>query len=244
MKLIPAIDVIGGQCVRLSQGDYAQQKTYASDPLAVALQLQSAGITHLHLVDLDGAKAGAVQNWDTLERICRETDLQVDFGGGLRTTAAVARAFELGVSQVTGGSIAVKQPATFLEWLREFGGERIILGVDAHRERIAVEGWQSVTELDLYDFVARFRDAGVQSIVCTDIARDGMLQGAAEDLYAALLVRFEGLQVIASGGVRDMNDLARLRDLGLHGAIFGKAYYEGNITLDDLRHWTKMNESC
>lgn len=234
-KLIPAIDLIDGKCVRLTQGDYLQKTTYADEPLTVAKAFENIGIQHLHLVDLDGAKAGQVKNWAVLERLCKNTSLKIDFGGGLRTTEEAQRAFDLGANQITGGSIAVKNRPLFLEWLSQFGGEKIILGVDVKAEQVAVHGWLETTNLPLMDFIDSYISAGVRSVICTDIAKDGMLQGAANDLYARMQSRFPTLKIIASGGVAHMTDLKTLKEMGLDGAIFGKAFYEGRISLDDLK---------
>lgn len=237
MKLIPAIDIIDGKCVRLTQGDYQQKKIYNANPLEIAQQFESAGIEYLHVVDLDGAKAGAVKNWSVLENICKNTSLKVDFGGGLRTTAEAAKAFSLGVSQITGGSIAIKNRAVFLEWIKEFGGERIILGVDVKDEQVAVHGWLETTDVSLMDFIQSYIEVGVQTVICTDIAKDGMLQGASTDLYQRMQNRFPDLKIIASGGVANLEDLREIERMGLHGAIFGKAFYEGRISLEDLKNY-------
>ena len=235
MKLIPAIDIINGKCVRLTQGDYQQKKIYNENPLEVAKAFEGAGIEHLHVVDLDGAKTGAVQNWAVLESICKNTQLKVDFGGGLRTTTEAQKAFDLGVNQITGGSIAVKNRPVFLEWIERFGGERIILGVDAKNEKIAVHGWQETTEIGIMDFIQSYIDVGIQYVICTDIAKDGMLEGASNALYQKMQNRFPTLNIIASGGVSSLEDLESLQAMNLYGTIFGKAFYEGRITLEMLR---------
>ncbi len=237
MKLIPAIDLINGKCVRLTQGDYLQKTTYNDNPLEVAKAFEGAGIEHLHLVDLDGAKAGAVQNWAVLEEICSKTNLKVDFGGGLRTTDAAQKAFDLGASQITGGSIAVKNRPVFLEWIERFGGEQIILGVDAKDEKIAVHGWQETTEISIIDFINDYINAGIQYVICTDIAKDGMLQGASVDLYKKMQLAFPKLNIITSGGVAHLEDLKELDRMNMYGAIFGKAFYEGNINLEMLANY-------
>jgi phosphoribosylformimino-5-aminoimidazole carboxamide ribotide isomerase len=239
MKLIPAIDIINGQCVRLTQGDYQQKKIYNANPLEIAQQFESAGIEYLHVVDLDGAKAGAVQNWAVLENICKNTSLKVDFGGGLRTTAEAKKAFSIGVNQITGGSIAIKNRPVFLEWIKEFGSERIILGVDVKNEQVAVHGWQETTNVSLMDFIQSYIDVGIETVICTDIAKDGMLQGASMDLYQRMQNRFSDLKIIASGGVANLEDLKAIEKMKLHGAIFGKDFYEGRITLEDLKNYGK-----
>ncbi len=239
MKLILAIDIINGKCVRLTQGDYQQKKVYNENPLEIAKAFEGAGIENLHVVDLDGAKAGAVQNWKVLETICFQTNLKVDFGGGLRTIDEAKKAFDCGANQITGGSIAIKNRAVFLEWIDLFGGEKIILGVDAKDEKIAVHGWQEVTEVSLFDFIESYQSAGIQTIICTDISKDGMLQGAANDLYKKIQTQFPKLNVVASGGVSNIEDLEELKALGLYGTIFGKAFYEGRITLDHLKDFKK-----
>lgn len=238
-RLIPAIDLIDGKCVRLTQGDYQQKKVYNANPVEVALQFEAAGVQYLHLVDLDGAKAGKVINWDVLEDICKSTGLKVDFGGGLRTTDEAAKAFDLGASQITGGSIAVKNKAVFVEWLERFGGERIILGVDVKDEKVAIHGWEDTTDLSLLDFIDGYVKEGIEYVICTDIAKDGMLQGASNALYARMQERFSDLKIIASGGVAGIHDLQSLEQLGLDGVIFGKAFYEGRITLQELGNLLK-----
>lgn len=233
MRVIPAIDLIGGECVRLTQGDYARQTTYHRDPLDAAKLFEDAGFTHLHLVDLDGARAGRIVNHRVLERISTHTRLHVDFGGGLKTDDDLRIAFECGAAQVTGGSIAVREPERFLGWLQAFGPERIILGADARDGFIAVGGWQEATALPLADFIARYRAAGVQYVICTDIGRDGTLTGPATDLYRDLLAQFPGLHLIASGGVGEMADLEALAEAGLYGVVAGKAFYEGRLELKE-----------
>ena len=237
MRIIPAIDIIDGKCVRLSKGDYGTKKIYNENPLEVAKSFEAHGIEYLHLVDLDGAKAGAVKNWSVLETICKNTSLKIDFGGGLRTTAEAAKAFSIGVNQITGGSIAIKNRAVFLEWIKEFGGERIILGVDVKDEQVAVHGWLETTDVSLMDFIQSYISEGVQTVICTDIAKDGMLQGASMDLYQRMQNRFPDLKIIDSGGVANLEDLREIEKMGLHGAIFGKAFYEGRISLNDLKHY-------
>ncbi len=235
MVIIPAIDIIDGKCVRLTQGDYTHVKRYDAYPLDLALRYQDAGLKHLHVVDLDGAKAGRIVNYKVLEELCTRTTLHIDFGGGLQSDHDLHIAFECGAQQITGGSIAVKNRELFLSWLHQFGGERIILGADARNEKIAISGWQETTELSITDFIADYVQAGIQYCICTDIAKDGMMQGASHDLYIRIMERVPTLRLIASGGVSTMNDLEQCASNNLYGAIIGKALYEGAITLDDLR---------
>ncbi len=241
MKIIPAIDLIEGKCVRLTQGDYAQKKIYNEKPLEVAKQFEDAGLTRLHLVDLDGAKAKKVINWKVLETVATKTSLHVDFGGGVQSDDDLRIAFDCGARQVTGGSVAVKQPDLFESWLKTYGGEKIILGADAKDEKIAVSGWEEGTELWVYDFVEKYQEKGVKYIISTDVAKDGLLQGPSFDLYKNLQDKCPDLHVIASGGVSDRGDLERLAEMNLYGVIVGKAIYEGRVTLAEL---SKLNEQC
>ncbi len=235
IELIPAIDIIGGKCVRLSQGDYASRKVYNEHPTEVARELEDGGIRRLHVVDLDGAVSHHIVNYKVLEEIATRTSLIVDFGGGLKTDEDLRIAFESGAQMVTGGSIAVKHPDVFSRWITTYGAGRIILGADVKDKRIAVSGWQEDSELDLFEFVDGYRRQGVTQVICTDIRRDGMLQGPAVDLYQEMLARDPELHLIASGGVSGMDDIYRLQEAGVPGVIFGKALYEGRITLDQLR---------
>lgn len=235
IELIPAIDIIGGKCVRLSQGDYASRKVYNEHPTEVARELEDGGIRRLHVVDLDGAASHHIVNYKVLEEIATRTSLIVDFGGGLKTDEDLRIAFESGAQMVTGGSIAVKHPEVFSRWITVYGAGRIILGADAKDKRIAVSGWREDSELDLFEFVDGYRRQGVTQVICTDIRRDGMLQGPAVDLYQEMLARDPELHLIASGGVSGMDDIYRLQEAGVPGVIFGKALYEGRITLDQLR---------
>ncbi len=234
MHPIPAIDLIDGKCVRLTQGDYAQKKIYNEDPLAVAREFAAAGLTRLHLVDLDGARAGHIVNHRVLERIAGGTELRIDFGGGLKSDEDLRIAFASGAHQVTGGTIAVKDPETFLGWLETYGAERIILGSDVRDGQIAVSGWQEASNRELMDFLADYRDRGIRYTICTEVSKDGLLAGPATELYRRIRERFPDLRLIASGGVTTMDDLTTLRDLGCHGAIIGKAIYEGHISLAEL----------
>lgn len=237
MEIIPAIDLIEGKCVRLSQGDYARKKIYNENPLEVAKAFEDAGVKRLHLVDLDGAKAQHIVNHKVLEQIASHTDLVLDFGGGLKSDDDLRIAFECGATMITGGSIAVKSPAVFERWLQHYGGERIILGADVKDEKIAVNGWQENTELQLMDYLKQYIDKGVQKVICTDISKDGMLLGPSIDLYQKIMTAFPKLYLIASGGVSGLDDLDRLQAAGVPAVIFGKAIYEGRIMLNDLRRY-------
>lgn len=234
MKIIPAIDIIDGKCVRLSQGDYAQKTVYNEDPLEVAKEFEDHGIRYLHLVDLDGAKSSKVVNWNVLERIATKTNLHIDFGGGVKSDEDIRGVFNAGAKQVTAGSIAVKSPETVERWINEFGGERIILGADVRNRKIAINGWLEESELEISAFLDRYLRMGINTSICTDISKDGMLQGASTELYVDLLNQFPDLQLIASGGVTSIQEIIELQQKGLHGAIVGKAIYEGRIKLKEL----------
>ncbi len=234
MDIIPAIDIINGQCVRLEQGDYGKQTTYHSDPLEVAKSFEQAGLERLHLVDLDGAKSKRVVNLPVLQSITTETSLSVDFGGGVKTTEEVEKVFDAGAKQVTGGSVAAKNRPLFEEWLRAFGGDRVILGADVLDKKIMVSGWQEETDIDVFAFLRHYVDQGLKYVICTDISKDGMLAGPAIGLYKEILHEFPGIKLIASGGVSSFEDLVQLREAGLHAAILGKAIYEGRVTLSQL----------
>ena len=239
IQLIPAIDIIGGKCVRLSQGDYAKKTVYNENPLEVAKMFQDSGITRLHLVDLDGAKAQHIVNHKVLYTIATHTNLVIDFGGGLKTDDDLRIAFENGASMVTGGSIAVKNPAVFDAWIKQYGSEKIILGADVHDKKIAVSGWQESTEKELLPFLNDYTQKGITKVICTDIAKDGMLQGASVELYKEILTHFPSLFLIASGGVSSMADIEVLDEAGIPAVIFGKAVYEGKITMQELANYTK-----
>jgi len=237
MRIIPAIDIINGQCVRLSKGDYNTKKVYHKNPLDVAKEFEDSGISYLHLVDLDGAKAGRVKNFKMLESICRETKLQVDFGGGLKRREDLQAVFDAGAQQVNLGSIAIKEPDSFLRWLQEFGAEKIILGADCRDRKIATGGWLETSEIDVVDFIEKYEKQHTSYVVCTDIAKDGMLQGPSIDLYEEIIER-TSINLIASGGVSSFDDLLKLKEIGCEGVIIGKAIYEGNISLK------KLSELC
>jgi len=238
MRLIPAIDLIEGKCVRLSRGDYNTRKIYNEDPLEVARMFESGGLEYLHLVDLDGAAAGRVVNYRILEKISTRTGLKIDFGGGIRSGEDVRIAFESGAVQITGGSIAVQQPNLFESWLKEYGNQRIILGADSKNREIAVSGWTEVSGRDVVELIAGYENKGVKYVICTDIDKDGMMCGPSFKLYRDILFR-TGVKLIASGGVSSMDDLLRLNEIGCEGAIIGKALYEGKIKLQELEKYVK-----
>lgn len=233
--IIPAIDIIGGKCVRLTQGDYEQKKIYNEHPLEVAKEFEESGITRLHLVDLDGAKKGAVVNWKVLEAIAGKTSMVVDFGGGIKSDADVKIVFEAGAAMATIGSVAVKQPELFFSWLQQYGADKMFLGADVKEEKIAVGGWLETTELSVYDFLKSNMERGVKEIFCTDIAKDGLLQGPSTELYKNIIKALPGIQLTASGGVSKIEDVYELEEAGLAGVIIGKAIYEGLITLTQLK---------
>lgn len=246
MVIIPAIDIIEGKCVRLSGGDYGKKKIYNEDPLAVAREFEEHGIRRLHLVDLDGAKSGGIVNRKVLESIASGTNLIIDFGGGIKRDSDIRAAFESGAAMVTGGSIAVKEPDMFLSWLEEWGSDRMILGADAKEGYIAVSGWMEKSERELIPFVHEYLKKGIRKVICTDISKDGMMNGASLELYKEMIQSAEsaglnGLELIASGGVTYIDELDKLTAAGLHGAIIGKAIYEGTISLESLRTWIEKN---
>ncbi|MDR0546809.1 MAG: 1-(5-phosphoribosyl)-5-[(5-phosphoribosylamino)methylideneamino]imidazole-4-carboxamide isomerase [Dysgonamonadaceae bacterium] len=234
IEIIPAIDILDGKCVRLSKGDYAQKKVYNEDPLEVAKQFEDHGIRRLHIVDLDGAKANRIINHQVLERIASHTSLIIDFGGGLKSDSDLNIAFNSGAQMVTGGSIAVKNPDVFQRWIDKFSGEKIILGADARDNKIAVAGWTEATDLELIPFIVQWRKQGVGKIICTDIARDGMLEGPNIELYQQILETDPQGYLIASGGVSNLHDVEQLQTAGIPAVIIGKALYEGRIHLNDL----------
>jgi len=233
MRIIPAIDIIDGKCVRLSKGDYNTKKVYNENPLEVAKLFESNGIQYLHVVDLDGAKSQHIINYKILESICKNTNLKVDFGGGLKTNADLKIAFESGANQITGGSIAVKNPEIFNGWITQYGSDKIILGADCNNRKIATSGWIETSELDVIDFIDNYQKKGVAYVICTDIAKDGMLQGTSNELYKEILNKTD-IKLIASGGVSCYNDLLLLQEIGCEGVIIGKAFYEGKLTLKEI----------
>jgi phosphoribosylformimino-5-aminoimidazole carboxamide ribotide isomerase len=234
MRIIPAIDIIEGKCVRLSKGDYDTKKVYNENPLEVAKTFEDNGIQHLHLVDLDGAKSEHIVNYRVLENICNKTNLKVDFGGGLKTDEDLKIAFESGANQITGGSIAVKNPTIFKNWIMKYGSDKIILGADCNNRKIATSGWLETSDLDVVDFIKQYEQESVNYVICTDIAKDGMLEGTSNELYAEILAKTD-VKLIASGGVSNFDDLILLKEMGCEGAIIGKAFYEGKITLTQLQ---------
>ncbi|MGV0926393.1 1-(5-phosphoribosyl)-5-[(5-phosphoribosylamino)methylideneamino]imidazole-4-carboxamide isomerase [Empedobacter sp. ULE_I145] len=234
MRIIPAIDIIDGKCVRLSQGDYDTKKIYNENPLEVAKEFEDYGIEYLHLVDLDGAKSKEIINYKTLELIASKTNLKVDFGGGVKADQDIRIAFECGANQITGGSIAVQNPTLFQEWISQYGSDKIILGADAKDRKIATHGWLETSEVDVIDFIKEYKTKGIDYVICTDIAKDGMLEGTSNELYAEILATSE-VKLIASGGVSSIDDLIKIKELGCEGAILGKAIYEGRIQLKDLK---------
>ena len=237
MRLIPAIDIINGKCVRLSKGDYATQKIYNENPLEVAKMFESHGVNYLHLVDLDGAKASHIVNYKVLEKIASKTNLNIDFGGGLKSDEDLQIAFECGAQQITGGSIAVKNPSTFKNWLQTYGADKIILGADAKNEKIAVGGWLEASKKELIPFIQDYEKGGVSYVICTDIAKDGMLQGPSFDLYQKILKSTSNIKLIASGGISTFDELPRLAEMGCEGTIIGKAIYEHRITMKEIENF-------
>jgi phosphoribosylformimino-5-aminoimidazole carboxamide ribotide isomerase len=238
IEIIPAIDIIQGKCVRLSQGDYNQKTVYNENPLEVAKMFQDAGIRRLHLVDLDGAKAQHIVNHKVLEIISSKTDLVIDFGGGLKTDEDLRVAFECGAKMVTGGSIAVKNPDVFTSWIQKYSNEKIILGADVKDTKVAVSGWIETSNIDLSAFLDDYIQKGITKVICTDIAKDGMLQGPSIDLYKKILLQFPNLYLIASGGVSSFQDIVALEQANIPAVIFGKAIYEGKINLKDLERFS------
>jgi len=234
MRIIPAIDIIDGKCVRLSKGDYNTKKVYNENPLEVAKEFEDNGIQYLHLVDLDGAKSKHIVNYKILETISSQTNLKIDFGGGLKSDEDLKIAFESGANQITGGSIAANNPEVFIKWLTQYGNEKIILGADCMNRKIATNGWLESSELDVVDFIKDYQTKGIDYVICTDIAKDGMLQGTSNDLYKEI-INETNVKLIASGGVATIDDLIKVKEIGCQGAIVGKAIYEGNITLKELR---------
>ncbi len=235
MQIIPAIDIIDGKCVRLTQGDYGQKTIYNENPLEVAKEFEAAGLNRLHLVDLDGAKAGAVKNWKVLETIAANTSLVIDFGGGIKKEEDVTIVFNSGASLATIGSLAVKNEKLFIEWLQKFGAHKFLLGADVKEEKIAVGGWLETTDLDIFDFIGKYFSEGIQQLFCTDVSKDGKLEGPSVELYTKIITQFPQLHFIASGGVSSVADLEELEKIGCAGAIVGKAIYENRITLDELK---------
>lgn len=235
MLIVPAIDIIDGKCVRLTKGDYDTKKIYNENPIEVAKEFEANGITHLHLVDLDGAKNGSVVNWKTLETIASTTKLQVDFSGGIKTKEAAKQAFDFGAAQIAIGSLAVKNPKEFVDWIWTFSEEKLILGADVINGKVAVSGWQETSTKDIYSYLDFYFEEGIDYVLCTDVSKDGMLQGPSFDLYNTILEEYEEIKLIASGGVSSVEDLLKLKEMGCYAAIVGKAFYEGKITIAQLK---------
>lgn len=241
MRIIPAIDIIGGKCVRLTKGDYSTQKTYSENPLEIAKMFEDNGIEYLHLVDLDGAKSKNIINHKVLYDIANNTSLKIDFGGGIKSDNDARIAFENGASQITGGSIAIEDPDLFATWLSKYGNEKIILGADSKNRKIATHGWQKESEADVLDFISEKEKLGIKYVICTDIDKDGMLQGVSEELYKEILSK-TNVNLIASGGVSSIKDLEVAKQIGCEGAIIGKAIYEDWITLKELSKFIEANK--
>ncbi|MDR1877846.1 MAG: 1-(5-phosphoribosyl)-5-[(5-phosphoribosylamino)methylideneamino]imidazole-4-carboxamide isomerase [Flavobacteriaceae bacterium] len=233
MRIIPAIDIINGKCVRLTKGDYSTEKVYRENPLDVAKEFEDAGLEYLHLVDLDGAKSSRIINHKTLYKITSQTGLKVDFGGGLKSDEDIRIAFENGASQITGGSIAVKNPEIFQSWIKEYGSSKIILGADCNHRMIATHGWLKSSSLDVIDFILEYEEKGIEYVICTDISKDGMLEGTSNELYKEILEK-TNIKLIASGGVSSIEDLHLLKEISCEAVIIGKAIYENKITLEEL----------
>lgn len=238
MQIIPAIDIIEGKCVRLTEGDYGRKKVYNERPLEVAKQFEDNGLLRLHLVDLDGAKAGAVTNWKVLETLAGKTGLIIDFGGGIKSEKDVRIVFDSGAALATIGSMAVKQQAEFLRWLDLFGAAKFFLGADVKGEKIAVSGWLETSDVDVFQFLEKYRDSGITEVFCTDVQRDGKLEGPSLDLYKRILENIPGVHLTASGGVSTMRDVEDLEVAGCSGVIIGKAIYENRISLDELKKYS------
>jgi phosphoribosylformimino-5-aminoimidazole carboxamide ribotide isomerase len=239
MTIIPAIDIIDGKCVRLTQGDYSQKKIYNEHPLEVAKQFEDAGLVRLHLVDLDGAKEGRVRNWKALETIAGKTSLVIDFGGGVKAAKDVEIIFNSGAKLAAIGSIAAKDRKEFMKWIERFGPENFLLGADVKDEKIAIHGWQETSDLVVYDFIRDYMQEGIRQVFCTDVSKDGKLEGPATALYKNIVEKFPGLDLVASGGVSSLKDLEDLNNIGCSGVIIGKAIYENRVGLDELRSFVQ-----
>lgn len=237
ITIIPAIDILGGKCVRLEQGDYRLKKVYEEDPLIVARRFEDAGIRRLHLVDLDGARSRQVENWNTLERIAGKTSLIIDFGGGIASDHDLKVVFDSGAAMAVVGSIAVNDSDMFQDWLFAYGPTKIILGADVKDRKIAVTGWTDITTIDLHDFLTEYKAMGVQQVLCTDISKDGMMAGSSVELYRELTERYKSMKFIASGGISSVKEIHTLNEAGVEGAIIGKALYEGLIRVEELKEF-------
>lgn len=241
MRIIPAIDIINGKCVRLSKGDYSTKIIYNENPLEVSKMFENHGVKYLHLVDLDGAKSSHIVNHKILEQIASKTNLKIDFGGGLKSDADLKIAFESGANQITGGSIAVKNPAIFKSWLEKYGSDKIILGADALNEKIAVSGWLEDSDEDLIPFIQNYQKEGVKYVICTDISKDGMLQGPSFELYQKIISQASNIKLIASGGISTFVELPKLAEMGCEGTIIGKAIYEHKISMKEIENFILNN---
>ena len=245
MRIIPAIDIIDGKCVRLTKGDYSTKKIYNENPLEVAKEFEASGIEFLHVVDLDGAKASQIMNYKVLEQIASKTNLKIDFGGGLKSNKDLEIAFNSGANQITGGSIAVKNSDIFESWIERYGAQKIILGADFYPDnvggKIAINGWQEESTLELIPFIKGYQEKGIQYVICTDISKDGMLQGPSFDVYKEILTEVKNVKLIASGGISTFDELPRLAENGCEGVIIGKAIYEKKISLKQLEQYILNN---
>lgn len=243
MRIIPAIDIIDGKCVRLSKGDYNTKIIYNENPLEVAKEFEAHGVEYLHLVDLDGAKSSQIVNYKILEQIASKTRLKIDFGGGLKSDADLKIAFDSGANQITGGSIAIKNRTLFEKWIQEYGSDKIILGADANNEKIAISGWLEESDEDLIPFIRAYQGKGIKHVICTDIAKDGMLEGPSFDLYSKIIAEATDIKLIASGGISTFDELPKLSEIGCEGTIIGKAIYEGRISLKQLENYILSSKS-
>lgn len=241
IELIPAIDIIEGKCVRLTKGEYSSQKTYSENPLEIAKQLEDIGVKRLHMVDLDGAKSKHIVNHKVLETIANSTSLKIDFGGGIKSDADIHTAFDSGASLVTIGSVASTSPELFMSWIDKYGTDKIILGADVRNGMISINGWKEDSQYSLFDFLDKYIEAGIINILCTEISRDGMLEGPATDLYKEIMQRYPNINLIASGGISCMKDIEVLNDNGIPSVVFGKAMYEERISMADIRNWLTEN---
>ena len=241
MRIIPAIDIIEGKCVRLTKGDYNTKKIYNENPVEVAKEFEAAGIQYLHVVDLDGAKASHIVNYKVLEQIASKTNLKIDFGGGLKSYKDLQIAFNSGANQITGGSIAVKKPEIFESWIAKFGADKIILGADCNNEKIAVSGWQEESDLEVIPFIKNYQSKGISYVICTDISKDGMLEGPSFELYQRILENTPKIKLIASGGISTFDEIPKLAEMNCEGVIIGKAIYENRISLKQLENYIVKN---
>jgi len=241
MRIIPAIDIIEGKCVRLTKGDYNTKKIYNENPVEVAKEFEAAGIQYLHVVDLDGAKASHIVNYKVLEQIASKTNLKIDFGGGLKSDKDLQIAFNSGANQITGGSIAVKNPEIFESWIAKFGADKIILGADCNNEKIAVSGWQEESDLEVIPFIKNYQSKGISYVICTDISKDGMLEGPSFELYQRILENTPKIKLIASGGISTFDEIPKLAEMNCEGVIIGKAIYENRISLKQLENYIVKN---